>query len=88
MLRIRSNDLSLLRDLKSVLEKNKELFKGKDKEPILQFLQFMEDLEIRYVEDKTAQAKAMREFRTNPATREKAKENDRKALKKFRNKNK
>ena len=88
MLRIRSNELSLLRDLKTTLEKNKGLFKGNEKEPVLRFLQYMDELEIRYAEDKTAQAKAMREFRTNPATKEKAKANDRKALAKFRSKGK
>ena len=72
----------------ALLEAHEYTFQGKERETVEDFLDMVTNLSERRKQDQIKHAEAIRAYRTNPETREKAQEIDRRAIAKFRLKDK
>lgn len=83
MLSFKKEDYEAISACSAVLEKNKKLFQGTDKKTVMQFCEYAKGLEKRMEEDKRKHADAMKKYRTDPQTKEKAQAIDRRAQEKY-----
>ena len=88
MLNLRKDEIAAVLAMYDLLKEKKDLFAGQERETIENFCSVAETFRKRHEEANARSAEYMKRRRQDPATREKALEIDRRALKKYRSKEK
>lgn len=85
---LKKNEYDSIIAVSALLEVHEYTFRGKERETVEDFLDMVTNLSERRRQGQIKHAEAIRAYRTNPETREKAQEIDKRAQVKFQAKKK